>query len=673
VYLRRLRVHGFSLAFTLSIGSFTSSAGADTVSGTRSEELVERAHDVRITLHPDHAELLVRRTVYNGGPRHDQAEFMIDVPEGAVATGLRTLGTLAGRPHWFNGELMEAEAAAAKYRELTGIGGYYPKDPALLSWRHSGLLALQVFPCPPKETKSVEYTLKIPLEYHEGKSHLSLPALGTEALTAGVRAWPADARDRLTLDGAPLESGAPVRLRSDENVDLALIAHDPPTFEAELAVMPFAERRNLVRFELSAAPRVAAVPRNASIVVAIDGSRSVTPENAGASLTAAGAYLSHFKDAEVEVLVFNRKVKRRYGRFVPVATARADLAKAKIELENGSDVDGALREAERLLATAAAGRARRIVVITDGLVRSALKPEKLRAALSSSRAITHLALFSEGSANLERDDLHPWAAAARQTGGLVWHAQAPETIEKDDTETRPIYEELARPLRIDRVRIYSADIALREQRDPPSERLDEGEGFTDTWIAERKVSSIRAEGELWSQPISANALPDAAKTKLWSALVFGTDLLGELSEPEMMTLARFGGAVSPVTSYLAIEPGVRPSTEGLEETEGIGLGGVGTLGSGRGMGVGHGYGGARFDHQGFLDKALAAAWQRCGGKPGTAKVTLENTQAEVVDVPSARLSAGKDAALERCLAEAAWSLTLPDQFNQDWETWTVEV
>ena len=31
-----------------------------------------------------------------------------------------------------------------------------------------------------------------------------------------------------------------------------------------------------------------------------------------------------------------------------------------------------------------------------------------------------------------------------------------------------------------------------------------------------------------------------------------------------MILARHGGAVSPVTSYLAIEPGVRPSTEGIE-------------------------------------------------------------------------------------------------------------
>ncbi len=40
----------------------------------------------------------------------------------------------------------------------------------------------------------------------------------------------------------------------------------------------------------------------------------------------------------------------------------------------------------------------------------------------------------------------------------------------------------------------------------------------------------------------------------------------------MMVLARHGRAVSPVTSYLAIEPGVRPSTEGLNEGE---LGSIG--------------------------------------------------------------------------------------------------
>lgn len=58
--------------------------------------------------------------------------------------------------------------------------------------------------------------------------------------------------------------------------------------------------------------------------------------------------------------------------------------------------------------------------------------------------------------------------------------------------------------------------------------------------------------------------------------------------------ARDAGAVSPVTSYLAIEPRVRPSTEGLDENEGgcregIGRGSIGTIGrcSGPGEDAGH--------------------------------------------------------------------------------------
>ena len=77
---------------------------------------------------------------------------------------------------------MEAEAAAKKYEELTGIGGYYPKDPALLSWRTLGLLALQVFPCAPKQPKTVEITYEMPVHYHDGRYHLELPAMGTATL-----------------------------------------------------------------------------------------------------------------------------------------------------------------------------------------------------------------------------------------------------------------------------------------------------------------------------------------------------------------------------------------------------------------------------------------------------------------------------------------------------------
>src|SRR4051812_8638700 len=48
-------------------------ARADRVQGTRSEKLLEQTHWAALRLDGGHAELVVRRTVHNGGPRFDQA------------------------------------------------------------------------------------------------------------------------------------------------------------------------------------------------------------------------------------------------------------------------------------------------------------------------------------------------------------------------------------------------------------------------------------------------------------------------------------------------------------------------------------------------------------------------------------------------------------------------
>src|SRR5690242_17650023 len=65
---------------------------ADELQGTRSEKVLETSHRIELRLDRGHAELVVRRTIHNGGARHDQATYMLDIPTGAVATGLATLG-----------------------------------------------------------------------------------------------------------------------------------------------------------------------------------------------------------------------------------------------------------------------------------------------------------------------------------------------------------------------------------------------------------------------------------------------------------------------------------------------------------------------------------------------------------------------------------------------------
>ena len=659
------------IPFALVAALTASIAHADSVAGTRSELLVERSHDIALTMHYGHAELVVRRTVFNGGERHDQAMFWIDVPEGAVAVGLRTLGELHGRPHWFDGELLEAELAAARYQELTGIGGYYPKDPALLSWRSRWQLALQVFPCAPQAPKTIEYTMVIPTKYEEGRYHLVLPRIGTETLRATAKLDAASSRDQLFVDGMPVGRGDVLEL-GDEH-ELALARAAAPALEGALAMVPLGDDRALFHYDFEAGRELSKLPKRADVVVLVDRSRSLDEDTIAAELTAARGYLSHFAAAKLHaraaVVAFDRKPEDLLHGFAPVREATALLEHTTLPAKNGSHVDAALEHATKLFADAPTGRARRIVIFTDRATRSELTVARLRTIAERTGAIVHVADVASSAENvLERDDADAWSPIAEATGGVSWHL-AVDAEGRDLSARSRVLEELARPLRVHGLAVRAPGVPDGALALP--ETLDEGAGITQLLLTDAPVPHVIVTGELWSAPVRKVILPDDHETKLWSALVFGDELADSLSEPEMMKLALLGRAVSPVTSYLAIEPGVRPSTEGLEEGEAIGLGGLGLIGrggggggSGQGFGVGH-------DRDAAMRAHLQRALDSCGASDRHAKATLETTFAELVDVAS--ITVGGDAVIEGCVREQLWQSDLEAFFSEDFHRWLVEV
>jgi hypothetical protein len=656
----------FAAFLGLGLACTAGSAAADEVNGTRSEKLVETSHDVRVTMAPTHAALRVRRQVYNGGDRHDQAVFQIELPPSSVAVGLATLGSQAGRPFWFQGELMEAEAAAAKYQELTGIGGYYPKDPALLSWRGQTELALQVFPCAPHAAKWVEYTLHMPTRYRGGRYVIELPRLGSERLSASATIVPSSAGDRVFVAGSPVASGTVVKLNTEEPLSVELELASPQQFAGELASYEFASGRALTRFRVAAAPQLSKVPKQARVVVLLDGSASFETDSRLGAIAAARAYLSHLEDARVEVVVFDRQLHPRHGKLVPRALAEQDLRALNVVPQNGSDFDRALMYADTLLSREPAALPKRVLVLTDARARSSLRPDALAAALATSGALLHIGVVHNGGSSLERDDQHPWSGVTRATGGLVWDASASPMDEP--VEQRRVFEEWARPTALDHVELYDSlaqvDVGQwlpKAERVEP--RLSEGQAGEWLGLATSAIATAGLRGELWTQPVELEFNADEQAAQRWSAMVFGSELLGELSEPEMMVLARRGGAVSPVTSYLAIEPGVRPSTEGLDwfggRGEGIGLGGIGVLGFGTGVGQ------AAFDQQRHLEGAVKAALDACGGAARSALVELETTRAEIVDIERVSLDGSPSAPLEHCLREGVWAIALPAAFTSE--------
>jgi hypothetical protein len=651
----------------LTVSGFPARAEAsDEVHGTRSEKLVEQRHAVSIAMGHGHATLVVRRTVRNGGPLHDQAMFWLRTPESAVPVGLKTLGTMGGKPFWFSAELLEAEAAAARYRALTGIGGYYPKDPALLSWRHAGHFALQVFPVAPGTDKTVEYTLEMPTEYRGGRDHLVLPRMGTEAMAALATVANGDGREAIFAGDHRLAAGATLELDAANGVDLSLTRAGARRLGGALSVVPVGPGRVLLRQRIEAAPRLGEVPAGARVVVLLDASRSRSERDVEGEVAAARAYLSHFPDAQAEILTFDRRVSALHGGFVPVAKALATLATLKIARRNGSQVDEALARAGALFQGLPRRVPRRVVVFTDALTRGDLDPAAIKALTAKTGALVHVSVLRDGGPALERDDAHPWAVAVRPTGGLIWQSGGTDAASLRD-RMRVVYEELARPLRIDHLTVTLPGLTS-ERFDYPA-HLAEGSGFADQRLVERQVGWLRAEGQIWTQPVSATLVPDEAGDRLAAALVFGTDVRDQLSEPEMMTLAKLGHAVSPVTSLLAIEPGVRPSTEGLGEDEigeVFGVGGLGLSGFGE---VARGRASAPPDFAALLGKLLAPGWAACGGAGKRARLRVETTRDEVVDV--SHVSAPGDPSLGRCLAEAAWNVDLPQDFAKYDHRWVM--
>jgi hypothetical protein len=365
----------------------------------------------------------------------------------------------------------------------------------------------------------------------------------------------------------------------------------------------------------------------------------------------------------VTVVTFDRRVALPFGEALSAAEALARLSSFEPRLGNGSQLDVALERADAVLARSPR-KARRILLLTDLRAREGLTPEAFADRPLRSRALVHLSTVDGGAPSLVRDDESPWAALPRRSGGVFWHALA----EEGGPLARSVFEEWARPKRIDHLRLTG----FPEGTSPP-ETLDEGQDVEFLGVDPGKPASLVVEGELWSTPVRVSATSTAEEEQRWSALVFGSDRLYDLTDDEQRALATRGRAVTPFTSYLAVEPGVRPSTEGLDLSE-RGLGeGSGGVGSGIGLGsigtIGHGSGGP--DPLAFLERQLSAAWATCGAR-GHGRVHLESTLTEVVDVGDVELSVPSREVAD-CLREAEWALDLPRDFQGEHDAWTVEL
>ncbi|KIG11973.1 hypothetical protein DB30_02238 [Enhygromyxa salina] len=652
-----------------AVPTLAHAAGYDELSGTRDGQAVsERNHHIEMTFERDYARLKIRRTVHNAGHHHDEAVYRTALPYSGVATGLRTLGRHRGRDRWFAGELLEAKLASDRYFALTGMGVDEPRDPALLAWEQISAVTLRVFPIAPGADKTLEYTVDMPAVWDGGRWVIELESLGVQHNVAQLRLSAANRRDQLLVDGTPPPSG---EFALDHALRIELVPWQVAPISLELAAVPTGAGRTIVHWRVGLAAEVSSVPARARVVVGLDLSRSLDPNEVEAQRHAALAYLEHFraKAAEVTVLGFDHELHMLTPGFVPADEAIELLEAAPLERGNGSDLGLALTAADLLLRSTPDGHPRRMLLFTDFRLGSRLSPRDYEAIAANSGAVVHLAsVVVNDEPWIARDDLHPWATVAANTGGVVWTAGAPEVgAAGQRAESIGTFEVLARPLSVD----FPAVVGLGPAPRQLPETLPEGAGHETSLLLDRYVNEIMFTGLLWNTPIEVEARSNIALGDRWAALTFGTELMWGLEADEQLHVAQRGGVVSPMTSYLANESGVRPPQAIAPKNLGlIGKGGCGGTRSGRGSQSGVVFRG-RLDRQAWLNAHANAAWLRCGGAGHSAELVLEATYDEIVDLRLTTPS-GADAKRDACVLEYLWGLWLPsDDFVEERLDWHV--
>lgn len=457
---------------------------------------------------------------------------------------------------------------------------------------------------------------------------------------------------------------------------IALIELAPPPIRevsARLGRVVASPAHAFGRLEVDAAPELGALPKKAQVVFVVDASHSMGEDGIEAQLAVARAYLAHVPDAEAEVVLYRRKGERVFGGFVGAAAfdERVKRARAAGKLAPGNG--SALDEGARIAAAALAGRKGplRVVMLTDSLLRPSWDNAPALAALRGVPAgtIVHVvdtdARGGGGEPTLARDDQHAIAPLALAHHGILATLAGAEDAGK---ALVPLVLGLVRPVQIDHFEVKGFDLDKGEyEAHRLPDVLHEGDGVRLVVAAAGAPETVELRGMIWGDRFRRVVKADAAFSRAAAAWVFSEDDHDALSEAEMMKVAMMGKAVSPVTSYLAIEPGVRPSTIGLDRHG---------IGSGRGSASPRVMMGAASKLRKVPDPRtlLTAAVARCvaAHKPPAGwrvRIQLDTTYDEVVDVTAP----GPAQPITPCLVEAVWALRLTPDYDRAREAFAFDL
>jgi hypothetical protein len=277
-------------------------------------------------------------------------------------------------------------------------------------------------------------------------------------------------------------------------------------------------------------------------------------------------------------------------------------------------------------------------------------------------------ITADGEVTESRDDKHALASLAHRGGGVLLRVEGLPS--KRVKALRTVALGLVRPVRIDHVRLLGLP---RGKALAVPDVLSEGQGFAGMLRLKRAPRRVVLVGRIWARRFRRVIRVSKRFSRATASFVFSHDQHGELSRTEMKQLALLGRAVSPVTSYLAIEPGVRPSKAGLDRDE-SGEDALGAL-VGNSWGWGSGSGGLGLGRRTpRLDKLIAPAVRRCKARfrPPAGwqlRLTVETTYDEIVAV-NVRGPRGR---LRRCILKVVWQTRLSGPFVTERDTFPITI
>lgn len=612
---------------------------------TRVQEL---AHDVGVDFTAGAATLRVTRRFHNPADTHAGLTRHVDVPAGGVIRGFRV--TPSGGPA-LHASLLGADEAAAQWEHLTSPGLAEPAPLARLEWSPGEDGAeLELFGLPPGGVVEVAWEVLAPVDYEAGSVSLEVPL---EEPTPGF--LPPTFPPGLVDEAADPELG----------VRLARAWVTSEDLDARWGTFPLDTDKTLWRLELDVAPRLSRLPERPTVVFVVDASHSQGPAGLAAQLELVAPYLSHVPDARVEVVLYRRAAERLFGAFVPAPQVAARLAAVSAERlapGNGSHLDHGARLAAELLA--AEPGERRVVLFTDEEVRDALQPARLAEALQAlpTDAVVHVvgrtASGSPDELSEARDNAAAFAPIAAAWGGIFTRLHGSAAV---PTQAAAVVLELVRPTRLDAVRVEAVGL---EEELSVEDVLYEGSSARAAGVGPNPPELVTVTGRLWAREVRRVVHAAPALSERLPAFAIGDGTLRwQLEDDQLRTAAWFAGALSPVTSFLALPPGAAPSVIGVEAYDGIGgLGLHGCSGGcGHTIGCGFGFAKAGIDYAAFLRELLSPAVTACAARHGElagASLRVESTGDEVVDADATAATP----ALADCLTEVAWAARLDRRF-----------